>query len=134
MVNMISIFLGIVFGSISYLVINFWMAPLLEYLKVKYHIASDIVFYANVFDSSNLSPEYLERKKRGQEEIRKHAAEILARYYTLPRWYRKYLKIVKESPVKASKCLIGLSNSDDYRSSVPLASQARESLRMPSDE
>ncbi|MCX5804251.1 MAG: hypothetical protein NTU69_12120 [Proteobacteria bacterium] len=134
MVNMISIFLGIVFGSISYLVINFWMAPLLEYLKVKYHIASDIVFNADIFDSSNTSPEYLERKKRGQEKIRKHAAEILARYYTLPRWYRKYLKIVNESPVEASKRLIGLSNSDNYKNGVPLARQVRELLRMPSDE
>lgn len=126
-----TILLGIIAGGISYLVVNFWMNPLLRYLDIKHQVTSDLVFYANVIDTDGLNDEMQERRKNRREKNRKHAAEIRACYYRLPNWYRWYLKITGEDPVSASKNLIGLSNSSKEENGEKHITRLRRALKIP---
>ena len=79
-VEMLALFLGILGGGASYLVINFWMNPLLRYLDIKHQVTSDLVFYANVIDARGLNEEMQNKRRERQDQNRKHAAEIRASY------------------------------------------------------
>jgi len=129
--EIIILFLGILAGGVSFLVIQFWMNPLLRYIEIKHQVTSDLVFYANVIDAENLNEEMQQRHRDRQEQNRKHGAEIRASYYRLPLWYKKYLTFVKEDPIKASKALIGLSNSSEYDIGNKFTTQLLKSLRIP---
>lgn len=129
--GMNEIFLGVFAGGVGFLVIQFWMNPLLRYIEIKHQVTSDLVFYANVIDAGNLNEEMQQRHRDRQEQNRKHAAEIRASYYRLPWWYKQYLKYVKEDPIKASKALIGLSNSNKYDIGNSFTTQLLQSLRIP---
>ena len=120
-------------GAGSYLVVNFWMNPLLRYLEIKHQVTSDLVYYANVIDATGLNEEMKERRLERQRNNRRHAAEIRAAYYRLPRWYRAYLRRVSEDPVSASKNLIGLSNSSQVLPGDPYVTKLLEVLRIPDE-
>jgi len=130
-VEMLALFLGILGGGASYLVINFWMNPLLRYLDIKHQVTSDLVFYANVIDARGLNEEMQNKRRERQDQNRKHAAEIRASYYRLPWWYRRYLKYVGEDPICASTRLIGLSNSSDTVPGENFIPSLRKCLRIP---
>ena len=128
---MLSLFLGAIAGVASYLIINFWMVPLLRYIEIKHQVTSDLVFYANVLDASGLNEEMQERKRQRQENNRRHAAEIRACYYRLPSWYKMYLEKVGEDPIRASKSLIGLSNTSEHIQGEPFVKNLGKALRIP---
>ncbi len=127
----LTIFLGLLAGGMSYLVVNFWMQPLLRYLEIKHQVTSDFVFYANVIYPGG-NEEMQQRRADRQKSNRRHAAELLASYYRLPLWYRWYLKGKKEDPVKASTALIGLSNANEVVDAEPYIAQLKKELRIPS--
>lgn len=106
-----TLLLSLVAGGCGYLVVTFWMSPILRYLQIRHDVTSDLIFFANVTDSSNINDRLKERREVGLEKYRRHAAEIAACYYRLPRWYRAILDRRGEDPLTASKNLIGLSNS-----------------------
>lgn len=97
-------------GGAGYLIVTFWMAPILRYLEIRHQVTSALIYYANVFDPEFLNDEMQQRYLDGMSTHRKHAAELTASYYRLPRWFRLKLKFMKENPLEASKNLIGLSN------------------------
>lgn len=129
--DLVSVALGAAAGGISYLVVHFWMKPLLRYLDIKHEVTSDLVFYANVINAEGLNEEMQQRHRERREQNRKHAAEIRASYYRLPWWYRRYLALVKEDPVASSKALIGLSNTNDYELGDRHTAELLRSLRIP---
>jgi hypothetical protein len=71
-----------------------------------------------------------ERHEVGAESHRKHAAEIAACYYRLPWWFRSILRKRGENPLKASKSLIGLSNSNNSSDAYPHIQLLKKSLRI----
>ena len=126
----LTIFLGLLAGGMSYLVVNFWMQPLLRYLEIKHHVTSDFVFYANVIYPGG-NEEMQQRRADRQKSNRRHAAELLAAYYRLPAWYRWNLHRVQEDPVKASTALIGLSNANEVVDAEPFITMLKRALRIP---
>jgi hypothetical protein len=127
------ILLSILAGATSYLVVNFWMNPLLRYLEIKHQVTSDLVFYANVIDATGLNEEMQERRLERQRNNRRHAAEIRATYYRLPSWYRARLRRVGEDPIEASRALIGLSNSSHALPGDPFVTSLANALRIPDE-
>ncbi len=115
-------------GGAGYLIVTFWMNPILRYLSIRHEVTSDLIFYANVLHESNLLGDEL--KKRADDRRlsnRKHAAAIAACYYRLPQWYKRFfLERRKEDPLAASTNLIGLSNSsnDTYEKHVKALQKA----------
>jgi hypothetical protein len=120
-------------GAASYLVVNFWMNPLLRYLEIKHQVTSDLVYYANVIDATGLNNEMQERRLERQRNNRRHAAEIRAAYYRLPSWYCAHLKRVGEDPIAASQDLIGLSNSSAALPGDPFIPHLARALRIPDE-
>lgn len=102
-------------GGIGYLVVTFWMSPILRYLTIRHEVTSDLLFYANVLHESDLlGKELKERAEQRRASNRRHASEIAACWYRLPKWYKHFfLKRNCEDPMAASKELIGLSNSSN---------------------
>jgi len=101
-------------GVLGYLIVTFWMNPILRYLQIRHEVTSDLIFYANVMHESLLGDELKERANKRRVSNRKNASEIAACYYRLPRWYKKvFLKRRNEDPLQASRNLIGLSNSSN---------------------
>ena len=129
-----SLILAVAVGGGGYMVTNFWMAPLLNYIQAKKKVAHDIVFYANVLGQANLNKLGQERSREGKDEIRRNAAELGACYVLLPFWYRKFLELVGEKPRSAVKALTGLSNSDDWELSFKFTKTVTESLRMRTEK
>ena len=103
------LFLSIIAGAIGYLIITFWVRPILRYKDIKYQVASDLMFFQNTIGpdlEGNIRKETLE----GMKSNRRHAADLAAIYGDLPSWYQRLLKKRKEDPQGASQYLIGLSN------------------------
>jgi len=130
MCGLLILFLSVVIGGISFLVVQFWMNPLLRYLDIKHQVTSDLVFYANVINADGLNEKMQQRHQARQEKNRKHAGEIRASYYRLPWWYKKYLNRKGENPIQASKALVGLSNTKEYDLANKYTERLRKSLRI----
>ena len=126
-----SILLAIVIGAGCFLVVNFWMKPLLNYIDAKEKVASDIAYYANVLGNDDVSERFKNRQIKGISVIQRNAADLISCYYVLPWWYRTYLDFVGESPTDAAKGLIRLSKSDKYKTSIQITAQVAKALRMP---
>ena len=101
---------SLVAGGLGYLIVTFWINPILRYIQIRHDVTSDLVYYANVISPDNLNEKLKEKYEARIDSNRRHAAEMAASYYRLPRWYRAWLKKIGEEPLVASKNLIGLSN------------------------
>ncbi len=126
----IPILLAIVVGAGGFLVIHFWMLPLLNYIDAKKRVASLIVYYANVLGDGYLSEDAKIRPIGGTSASQRNAANLMSCYYVLPRWYRTYLGFVGENPTDAARGLIGLSTSDESKTSSQFTALAAKALRM----
>ena len=120
-------------GALGYLVVTFWVQPILRYRELKYRVTADLVFFANAMElqkqDGTLREDTLERK----DSNRRCASELKAIYSDLPLSYRLLLKTRKESPVEASKDLIGLSNSSSWEDGLEYERGLRKNLGMGDD-
>jgi hypothetical protein len=106
----LTVILGLIAGGLGYLIVNFWMNPILGYLKIRHAVTSDLIFYANAISVNDPNEEMKTLMADRRKANRKHASELTAVFFRLPWWYKICLKRRKEDPVSASKKLIGLSN------------------------
>lgn len=125
--------LSLAAGGCGYLVVTFWMAPILRYLQIRHDVTADLIFFANVIDPSFVNDRLKERHEVGAETYRRHAAEMAASYYRLPSWYRRILKRRGECPLTASKNLIRLSNCSKPQDADPHIQWLKKSLRLASE-
>ncbi len=128
MKEVIILLCSLVAGGCGYLIVTFWMSPILRYLQIRHEVTSDLIFYANVIGSENLCDEPKQRNEERKVSNRKHASEIAACYYRLPKWYRWLLRRREEDPIKASRNLIGLSNSNTADQAAPHLGWLKKSL------
>ena len=110
MKEVIILLFSLIAGGFGYLIVSFWINPILRYIQIRHDVTSDLIFYANVISPDNLDAKLKERYEERIDSNRRHAAEIAACYYRLPKLYQAWLKKKGEDPLVASKNLIGLSN------------------------
>lgn len=122
--------LSITAGAIGYLIITFWIQPSLRYRDIKYRVAADLVFFANAIDLQKDDGTLRKDTQQRKENNRRCASELKAIYSDLPSWYRVLLKKRKENPIEASKDLIGLSSSSNWRDAEAFEKDARKNLRI----
>jgi hypothetical protein len=48
-------------GGSGYLIVTFWMNPVLRYLQIRHEVTSDLIFYANVMHETLLGDELKQR-------------------------------------------------------------------------
>lgn len=128
MEEVIILLCSLIAGGCGYLIVTFWMNPILRYLQIRHDVTSDLIFYANVISTENLSDKLQQLYEERIVSNRRHASEIAACYYRLPKWYRWLLKRHEEDPIKASKSLIGLSNSSTYDQAAPHLKWLKKSI------
>jgi hypothetical protein len=119
---------SLIAGGCGYLIVTFWMTPILRYLQIRHDITADLIFFANVIAPEMLSERLKKLHVAGAEAYRRHAAEIAACYYRLPWWYRFLLKKRGENPLLASKNFIGLSNCSKLLDADPHIQWLKKSL------
>jgi hypothetical protein len=119
---------SLVAGGSGYLIATFWMNPILRYLQIRHAVISDLIFYDNVISPENISEELKKRYEKRRVSNKKHAAEIAASYYRLPKWYRWLLKKREEDPIMASKSLRALSNSSTHDDAEKPRERLKKSL------
>lgn len=126
-----SVLLTILAGGFGYYLVNFLMQPILRYQEIRHQVTADLLYYANAISGGKGISDFVRRKQEERQEAnRKHAAEIVAAYYRLPRLYRSWLKRSGEDPLDASRGLIGLSNSFDYEEAYPHLKRLLKSLNL----
>jgi len=126
-IELFILLISLAFGAIGYLIITFIMKPVTIYLDTRHAVVSDLVFFADVISADMLNEEMKQRFKDRQKSNRRHASEFAAAYYDLPKWARKLVR-KKTDPLAASKALIGLSNTDDYKSAEPYVKELKKHL------
>jgi hypothetical protein len=122
--------IGLFAGGVGYLIVNFWMTPLLKYLEIKHQVTSDLVFYANVINANGMNERMEKLLLERRESNRKHAAEIRASFFRLPKWYRYILCSRNEDPVAASKNLICLSNTHEEDQATKVINTLKKNLNI----
>jgi hypothetical protein len=117
-------------GGAGYLMVTFWVRPILRYRDIKYEVFADLVFFANALDLQRLDGTLREDTLQRKEKNRRHAAQLAAIYSDLPYWYKCWLRKKKEDPQEASKELVGLSNSSTWRDAEGFIKGVKEHLRL----
>lgn len=118
----------------SWLLLNFWMKPIVQYLELKRAIKEDLVNYGDVLEPLIVENEYLlHRRHERQDRNRLHAGEIRAINDELPAWFRWYLRRVKEDPTRASVALVGMSNANEVVDIEHFLGSLKTALRIPTN-
>lgn len=117
-------------GAIGYMIVTFWVQPILRYREIKYRVAADLVFFANAIDLQKQNGSLREDTLQRKDSNRRCAAELKAIYSDLPFWYRLLLRKQKENPIEASKDLIGLSNSSSWGDAEDYINGVMKNLRL----
>jgi hypothetical protein len=115
-------------GAVGYIIVRFWIMPVLRYRRLKHDIAASLEAYGKT-DFRDRT----DRKGRTglQRTLRRHAARLSDSYYgDLPHWYRMALQSRGESPSEASKKLLGLPAVRDSRQALARMEEIGDLLRL----
>lgn len=125
--------IGIVAGGFGYLIVTFWIRPIVRYLDVKHQVLSDLIFYASAINADGMNENIKTRVLYRIEANKRHSADLTACHVDLPFWYKWCLEQRKESPEAAATHLMGLSNTSDHDAAGKRIDKIKEHLRIKSD-
>ncbi len=98
--------ISFVVGALGYIIIQFWIRPILKFRKIK----KKIIALLNTFNPTTNS-ESQGRNTDRSKILRQYSIELSDCYnIDLPYWYKLRLDSRKESPVEASRHLMSLAN------------------------
>ena len=96
---------------IGQIFVKFVIEPIQEFYKLTGQIGHSLIYYANVYSNTEVSPE--PELKAAQETFRQHACDLHLRAHTIPLyglWARIRLLPPRTNANAAGSNLIGLSN------------------------
>ena len=100
-----------------------------RYEEAKHRIVSDFVGYANAIVGDE-DASAAERRKARQRSNRQSARDLELAASGVPWWYRRRLQWRGESPLEASKSLIGLANAASRDDAEKQIVDIKRSLRL----
>jgi hypothetical protein len=107
--------ISFVSGSLGYLILRFWIRPILGYKKIKNKVALTIKYYYKSKNNKNIGEKIKSQMKERSKTNRQNSVELSASYNeNLPNWYKMLLDSRGESPIDASKHLMILSNTSNW--------------------
>ena len=102
-------------GSFGYIILQFWLRPILGYRKIKHKVALAIKYYYKSKNDKDIGEKIKSQMKEWSKANRQNSVELSASYNeNLPNWYKMLLDSRGESPIDASKHLMILSNTSNY--------------------
>ena len=103
---------GFVIGLAGFIIVQFWIRPIMGYRKIKKKIASNLLQLKKSAEtgceSDLLTDEMSEAHRKLSSELSSCYSEIL------PHWYKILLGSRRENPMEACGHLMTLSNINDY--------------------
>ena len=118
-------------GALGYIIVQFWIRPILRYRKIKHRIASELTRFFDVEPSEVAVDSDREQTAEPRASIRKYSIGLTDCFnYDLPRWYRMVLKQRGENPIEASQYLMKLSNTHEGASAARQVEAVRDHLRI----
>ena len=107
--------ISFVSGSLGYIILQFWIRPILGYRKIKNKVALTIKFYYKSKNNKDIGEKIKSQMKEWSKTNRQNSVELSESYNeNLPNWYKMFLDSRGESPIDASKHLMILSNTNNY--------------------
>jgi len=107
--------ISFVSGFLGYIIIQFWIRPILGYKRIKNKVALSIKYYNKSKNNEDVGKKLNLQKKDWGKANKQNSVELSESYNgNLPDWYKILLKSRGESPVDASKHLMILSNISNY--------------------
>lgn len=122
--------LSIAAGAVGYLIVTFWVQPILRYRDIRYRVIADLVFFANALELLKTDGSFRKDTEQRQENNRRCASDFEAIVCYLPSGYRWWLKWRDENPMKASKGLFGLATSNDSENAKHYIAEIRKHLKL----
>ena len=102
-------------GILGYIILQFWVRPILGYQKIKNKVALTIKYYYKSKHNEDTGKKIKLQTKEWVKANRQNSVELSASYNeNLPNWYKMLLDSRGESPIDASNHLMILSNTSDY--------------------
>ena len=104
--------ISFVSGSLGYIILQFWIRPILGYRKIKHKVTLAIKSYYKSKNNENIGEKIKSQMKKWNKENKQNSVKLSASYNeNLPNWYKMLLESRGESPIDASKHLMILSNT-----------------------
>jgi hypothetical protein len=120
---------GFILGTFGYTMVKFVIRPIFKYKKIKKQIVTNLKTYLNNVYNERELPVVDEREKVSARALRESSSELNSCYdYTLPNWYKLLIKSRGESPDDASKHLMLLSSTRDYKHAQARTEKIRQTL------
>ncbi len=109
------VIISFVSGSLGYIILKFWIRPILGYRKIKNKVALSIKYYYRSKNNEDIGEKTKLQIKDRAKANRQNSIELSESYNeNLPNWYKMLLDSRGESPIDASKHLMILSNTINY--------------------
>jgi len=109
------VIISFVSGSLGYIILQFWIRPILGYRKIKNKVALTIRDYFKFKKNKDVGEKIKSQMKEWSKANRQNSVELSASYNeNLPNWYKMLLDSRGESPIDASRYLMVLSNTRNY--------------------
>ena len=106
--------ISFVLGSLGYIILQFWIRPILGYRKIKNKVALTVRDYYKSKNNKDIGEKIKSQMKEWSKANRQNSVELSANYNgNLPNWYKMLLDSRGESPIDASKHLMILSNTSN---------------------
>ncbi len=115
-------FLSFIAGICGYIIIRFWIVPIVRYRRIKGRLRSGISAYLQRLPADSSAKTKGVANKKALRDIRQSGSHLVDLYNgELPYWYRLVLMTHKESPPKAADPIMRLEN-------MPTSGQARQCI------
>jgi hypothetical protein len=131
--ELVSALIGVSAGAFGYLVVTFWVRPILRYRDIRSGVLFDLVYYAQVINANGLNDSMKSLYEERTLSNRRRSAEITACLLELPCWYKYWIKMRGERPVDAARNLIGFSNTSEYMEGSARVDKIRKALGITSE-
>ena len=123
--------ISFIVGLLSYIIIRFWILPIGRYLRIKGHLASDIVAFLDILQAERPRNNESSQIQDQGVLVRRNSSELISIYQNeLPYWYRLYLESKKEQPLEASKFSMRLANTRKQEHALRQVDEIKRLLRI----
>ena len=124
-------FISFVLGILGYIVVRFWVLPIVRYIGIKSRFASDSKALLNMLQTEQKHNTKDSKIKDRKISLRRHSSDLVSIYQNeMPYWYRLYLESKKEDPLEAANASMRLSNTHQLEHASRQADEIKKYLRL----
>jgi len=103
--------LSFIIGCLGYIIVQFWILPVIRYKRIKRKISKTILGYSEATTSERKGGKSGPPSQDIMKSLRQCSVELSEIYNNdLPHWYKMVLANRNETPIDASKYLMTLGN------------------------